>query len=271
MDFNGILYWITQFQAWVNAGGRFKFDGALATAIGGYPVGSVILLNDDVSEVICYLPGVTNDPNSNMSGWAPYAGTVAGNGTYCADLGSVNAVAVNPLPPPASMKDGYKVTFKCGFTNTGAAGVLISFGSLVGSWSLRRNDGALLVPGDLVAGTIYQAIYDAASTRFRVIDAVTSQVSGALFTIQNNVTASRTKGTTYTNNTGKPMFVSVYCTATGPGANMLGFVNGIATAGFGQTSAGGPVFVTMMVPPGATYKVVDSVYPCATNAWVETY
>ncbi len=268
MDFNGIFYWITQFQAWVNGGGRFKFDSAFATAIGGYPVGVVLMLNDNVSEVVNTLLNNTNDPNSNMTGWAPYSGANAGTGFYAVDTGAVNSIVVAPSPALAQYKNGYSLTFKAANTNTGA--VVINAGG-VGAAPLKRNDGAVLSAGDIVAGTIYRVVYDASDVGFRIIDAVTSQVSGALFTVQHDVVGSRSKGPTYTNNTGKPMFVSLYATAGGPGANMIGLVNGIAVSGFGQTGAGGPMTVSMLVPPGATYRVVDSVYNNPVDHWVETY
>src|SRR5205807_937641 len=44
-DFNGILYDITKHTVWINAGGQYRFDAALVTAIGGYPAG-MILQND---------------------------------------------------------------------------------------------------------------------------------------------------------------------------------------------------------------------------------
>lgn len=44
-DFNGILYAITSHTAWVNAGGQYRFDSTLASAIAGYPQGAVLQNN----------------------------------------------------------------------------------------------------------------------------------------------------------------------------------------------------------------------------------
>ena len=68
-DFNGILNWITQHITWLNVGGGYKFSSILAAAIGGYSSGSVLLLNDGITEVKSIIASNTNDPNSNMSGW----------------------------------------------------------------------------------------------------------------------------------------------------------------------------------------------------------
>lgn len=267
MDFNGILFWITQFQSWVNGGGRFKFDSVFAAAIGGYPVGVVLQLNDNVSEVVCVTTNNTNDPNSSMTGWAPYGGVAAGIGNYVADAGSVNNIVAIQSPAISSYKNGYWIIFKALNTNTGA--MTINTGG--GAVSLKRNDGAALVSGDIVAGTVYRAVYDSSDVGFRIIDAVTSQVSGALFTVQHNVVGSRAKATTYTNSTGKPMYVEVTGTTSGPNSNLFLNVNGIVVSSYGQVGSGASISVSGMVPPGATYSITDSVYAVSVSTWLETY
>jgi hypothetical protein len=74
-DMNGILQIITGFQLWVNAGGQFPFSATLSTAIGGYPLGAVVQLSTGTSSVISTVNGNTNNPNTNMAGWAPYGGS----------------------------------------------------------------------------------------------------------------------------------------------------------------------------------------------------
>jgi len=68
-DMNGILNLITKFQAWVNAGGQWPFSGTLAAAIGGYPKGAMLQLNDGVTLVVSTASGNTQDPNVAMTGW----------------------------------------------------------------------------------------------------------------------------------------------------------------------------------------------------------
>lgn len=190
-DFNGIFYWITQFQAWVNGGGRFKFDATFATTIGGYPVGVILQLDDDVSEVVCVTANNTNDPNSNMTGWAPYAGAAAGAGQYVADTGSVNNIVATVAPGITSYKNGYWVVFKALNTNTGA--VTINTGG--GAVSLKRNDGAALQAGDIASGSIYRAVYDTATTAFRIECMVPSQVSQSGTASAIQITSSSASGT----------------------------------------------------------------------------
>lgn len=73
-DLNGILNYITSFQAWVNAGGAFYFNSTLAAAIGGYPLGATLQLSGGLGEVVSTINGNTQDPNVSMTGWAPYCG-----------------------------------------------------------------------------------------------------------------------------------------------------------------------------------------------------
>ena len=166
-DMNGILYWVTQFQAWVNGGGRFKFDSAFSTAIGGYPVGAVLMLNDNVSEVICTSASNTNDPNSVMTGWAPYAGADGGRGEYVADTGVVNAYVATVSPPISSYKNGYAVIFRALHTNT-TSSTINTGGGVV---NLLTSGGAALTAGMIQAGSIYQAVYDSGVSAFKLTGA----------------------------------------------------------------------------------------------------
>lgn len=69
----------------------------------------------------------------------------------------------------------------------------------------------------------------------------------------NDVTASRALSTTYTNSTGRPIFVSV-SGSVNSAAEMSVLVNGVQVGK--QTSPGGSVMcITAIVPPGATYRV----------------
>lgn len=69
-------------------------------------------------------------------------------------------------------------------------------------------------------------------------------------TVQN-VTSSRALGTTYTNSTGRPIFVNVAMSSS-IAANPLLTVNGVVYYGTGNT-AGITLSVSAIVPTGATY------------------
>ena len=75
---------------------------------------------------------------------------------------------------------------------------------------------------------------------------------------------SRSLGTTYTNSTGNPIYVSV-TVGLNAGATMTGIVNGFAVCkGFAQESAS-QAWSGFIVPNGATYSVTAS----SLTGWVE--
>lgn len=69
MDFNGILYDITSAIRYMQAGGQPTYDAAFAAAIGGYPLGAVLIGDDGVSIFQSAVDGNATDPNSGGAGW----------------------------------------------------------------------------------------------------------------------------------------------------------------------------------------------------------
>ena len=69
-DFNGIFYEVTNILRYMQAGGQPTFDSALATAIGGYPKGAMVLGNDGTSVYKNIVDSNSSNPNSGGSGWA---------------------------------------------------------------------------------------------------------------------------------------------------------------------------------------------------------
>ena len=68
-DFNGILFDITENISFLCKGGRYQYNAGLSTLIGGYPKGSNLLLDDNVTEVVSTVAGNQNNPNISMTGW----------------------------------------------------------------------------------------------------------------------------------------------------------------------------------------------------------
>jgi len=68
-DINGLLNQLTALMLWDNAGGQWRYNAALAAAIGGYPIGATLQLSDNATTVLCTSAGNLNDPNSNLNGW----------------------------------------------------------------------------------------------------------------------------------------------------------------------------------------------------------
>jgi hypothetical protein len=73
-DMNGILHQLSSHSVWLNAGGQYRFDAALATAIGGYPAGAVLQTDDGLSAYVSTIDHNTHDLNTDQTGWKAYAG-----------------------------------------------------------------------------------------------------------------------------------------------------------------------------------------------------
>lgn len=91
-----------------------------------------------------------------------------------------------------------------------------------------------------------------------------SQALGGSGQTYIDVTSSRSLGVTYTNSTGKPIYVSV-ATTLGAGGTMTGIVSGlIACRGFAQETAS-QAWAGFIVPNGANYSVSAT----GLTSWVE--
>lgn len=114
-------------------------------------------------------------------------------------------------------------------------------------------------------GTVEVLTPAAAPTGNQVITA--DQVLGVDQTWQD-MTASRTLGTAYTNDTGKPIAVSFYTSTTvGAGRGAALIVDGviIADSVVGGTTISKKVCVTAIIPNSSTYSVEAS----DIGAWME--
>ena len=68
-DMNQILYELSNLAKWGSAGALNTYDSSFATAISGYPSGSMIISDDNLDIFICETDGNTNNPNLDMTGW----------------------------------------------------------------------------------------------------------------------------------------------------------------------------------------------------------
>lgn len=71
-DFNGIFYEVTNILRYMQAGGQPTFDAALATAIGGYPKGAMVLGSDGVTLWQSKVDSNSTDPNTDPSDWGTF-------------------------------------------------------------------------------------------------------------------------------------------------------------------------------------------------------
>lgn len=71
-DFNGIFYEVTNILRYMQAGGQPTFDAALATAIGGYPKGAMVLGGDGFTLWQSKVDSNSTDPNTDPSDWGTF-------------------------------------------------------------------------------------------------------------------------------------------------------------------------------------------------------
>lgn len=86
-DMNGILYMVSAYCAYMQAGGVIHFDAAAAAEFGGYAVGAVVQSTLNPNQLFTnVLDGNTNDPDTVGTGWVSsvplYSLTVATAGAH---------------------------------------------------------------------------------------------------------------------------------------------------------------------------------------------
>lgn len=68
-DFNGIFHYLSLHQVWLNAGGQYKFNPDLASSVGGYSKGAVLLSDDASVLFISTKDNNTDNPNTSTTNW----------------------------------------------------------------------------------------------------------------------------------------------------------------------------------------------------------
>lgn len=204
------------------------------------------------------------------------SGTIVG-----ADTGAANAYAVSYNPAITALTDNMVLWFKVKTSNTGASTLNVNG---LGASPIVGAAHSALQGGELVVGGRAQVVWRADISSW-VLESCTggalqvslatqsghavahSQVIGVGQT-QQSVTASRAIGTTYTNSTGKPIFVEVQIQlSAGQGMNFQKNGANVQAFGNGGTGAGG-FTAGSIVPPGYTYGVTAT--PGATLiGWYE--
>lgn len=71
-DFNGIFYEVTNILRYMQAGGQPTFSSALATSIGGYPKGAMVLGSDGVTLWQSKVDSNSTDPNTDPTDWGTF-------------------------------------------------------------------------------------------------------------------------------------------------------------------------------------------------------
>ena len=113
---------------------------------------TVQLVYDGTNFILPALPGV--------SATVMAAAIQAQAGNYAVDTGAVNAYAVTLSPAPTALGAGLQVRMKAATASTGPS--TLNVNGLGATTIKRRSDGGALGVPDIVAGGIYELIYDGA-------------------------------------------------------------------------------------------------------------
>lgn len=237
-DMNGALYAISSNMVHRQKGLRIQFDPAYAAKIGGYDQGCILASNDYTRDYISLVPNNLTDPNgSGTAGrWAIYsgAGSIASATASIAGIVKIADSLSSTATDAALTANQGKVlgdrTQQATTTNVG-----ISRFANASEVANRSNSNVAINPSN--AATIAQ-----------------STDLGVGQTWQD-VTSSRSSGVTYTNNTGKPIKVSVG--SGGRDARVLIYVNDVLVAYSQDTYDGNQcrASASEIVPNGASYRV----------------
>lgn len=200
----------------------------------------------------------------------------AANGLYLAKAGAWVRIVL--MDSSAEIKPGFLVKVSEGATLADTIWMLTTDAPIVlGTTSLAfaRKDGnqtpdattAVKGKAALATSAEVQAFTDA----LKIV--TPSTLAAALLGINQtpqDVTASRALATTYTNTTGKPIFVHIQCNSGGTDtySQVVITVAGVGIPSSTTTSRGSTINASAcaMVPPGATYSATCSY---GLNKWVE--
>ncbi len=99
---------------------------------------------------------------------------------YCVDAGTVNALSIAPVPPPASITSGMKLTVKVANALTGASTLAVKLANgTVNTSPIIHGDGTATQSSDLVAGQVVELNFDGSNWQ---MPRASSQVSAQQIT-----------------------------------------------------------------------------------------
>lgn len=231
-DMNGALYAISLDMVHRQKGLRIQFDPTYAAKIGGYDQGCILASNDYTRDYISLIPNNLTDPNgSGTAGrWAIYSGA-----------GSIASAT-------ASIAGIVKIVDSLSSTATDAA--------------LTANQGKVLGDRTQQATTTNVGI-----SRFANATEISNKSNSNVSVNPNNAATiaqstdlgvgqtwqnvSRSLGSTYTNNTGRPIQISIFASGSSGSALAL-IIDGIELL---RTNQSASLHVTAVIPNGSSYTM----------------
>ena len=235
-DFNGVLFDITENISFLCKGGRYQYNAGLSTLIGGYPKGSNLLLDDNVTEVVSTVNGNVNNPNSNMTGWGYSSLTPSNNLSDVADKAKART---NLGVYSKAETDNIATTPSATEAIVGKARIATQSETIAGT-----NDETIITPKKLK-------------------DISFGRTGGYA-----NVTASRSANTVYTNPKNTPLVVAITAGAQDSTAlNKTSIISGGLEAVYASISSGSMISTQIVIIPSlAQYRLNN---PLSIVKWME--
>ena len=275
-DMNGILFSLSQAIQYEQSGGHFPYSSSFASAVGGYPLSAIVQATDNSGFWINSTANNTTDPEAFGAGWQPLkqAGvtslTVSSvNVTLTALQAGKDVILINGsltqninIIVPTWVKTwsiinnaalgAYSITVK---TASGTGAIL-----LAGANSVTGDGTNVLSLTYLLATKVYA---DTSSTT------AANNVAIGVGQTWQDVSSSRSFGTTYTNNTGKPIAVSIDMgDSGGSGTQALFYVNSVLFATIYAKTNESRGYINVIIPNGITYNLTIQA-GTATKHWFE--
>lgn len=167
--------------------------------------------------------------------------------------GTADAITADLSPDLAALANGVLVSIRAENANATTTPTFAPDG-LVAKTIVKGNNQAL-VAGDIAgAGHILDLQYDLTLDKWVLLNPATAVNALGFGQTVQNVTASRAISTTYTNTTGRPIFVHVRILSNTAAASSVSItVAGVVYASTTVAASGYGTQVCAIVPPGATY------------------
>jgi hypothetical protein len=129
-------------------------------------------------------------------------------------------------------------------------------------------------PGDwlwyALTEEIRNVIVGAGLTPDNTVNQLLTAIKKGFGQVWTDFTGSRAAGTTYTNSTGFPLFVSVNATSSLAPAGLIATINATITVVSGPTpGTGSSTGIFFVVPPGQTYSVAFNTGTATISFWRE--
>ena len=240
LDFNGILNVLSQAIVFMQKGNAYQFDASLAP----YPIGALVRSNDNLTTFQSTIALNSNNPNSNMTGWRVYNGS----GFIVDDLTTNDSARALSAARGKALQDNKLEANRVGAANGVAsldANTRVPVSQLPNASTTTI--GAVQLNNTLTSVSTSQA---ATAAQVKVLN---DKMLGVGQTWQD-VTGSRAAGTTYTNDTQKPIMVIV---TRNVAQNFTAYftVSGIDLI---WSHAGNSIGIadafSIIIPVGSTYK-----------------